>query len=139
MSADYLPDAAGNARKTVQASTSDIKLLKQAGFYVRANTKNPAIMDRVNSTNSLFSNGDGLRRLFVNTINCVKLTKALEQQAYDENTNLPDKKNGHDNNGIDALGYLISYLFPLTASRKPRSQRDGGTIIPDKDWSAYDV
>jgi len=109
------PDSAGNARKTVQANTSDINLLKQAGFTIRANTSNPAIMDRVNSMNTLFSNSKGERRLFVNVNKCPKLTKAVEQQSYDENTKLPDKKNGHDNKGIDALGYLTSKLFPVRA------------------------
>jgi len=107
------PDAAGNARKSVNASESDIKLLRQAGLTVRANSKNPAVMDRVNGLNTLFSNSDGLRRCFVNTVSCPQLTKALEQQSYDENTRMPDKKNGHDNRGIDALGYLASFLFPL--------------------------
>jgi PBSX family phage terminase large subunit len=107
------PDAAGNARKSVNASESDIKLLRQAGFNVRANSKNPGVMDRVNSLNSLFCNADSIRRCFVNTINCPKLTKALEQQSYDESTRMPDKKNGHDNNGIDAIGYLVAYLFPI--------------------------
>lgn len=112
------PDAAGDARKSVQASTSDIKLLKQAGFTVRANSKNPAIMDRVNSVNTMFNNAVGERKLYINTVKCTKLTKAVEQQAYDETTRLPDKKNGHDNNGIDALGYLISYLFPMRYTRR---------------------
>jgi len=119
------PDAAGDARKSVQANTSDIKLLRQAGFSVRADNKNPAIMDRVNGLNTLFCNAQGMRRAYVNTVRCPKLTKALEQQAYDENTKMPDKKNGHDNNGIDALGYLVAKLFPLQFTRrKPIQQHE---------------
>ena len=128
------PDAAGDARKSVQANTSDIKLLRQAGFTVRADTKNPAIMDRVNGLNTLFCNAQGIRRSFVNTIRCPKLTKALEQQAYDENTQMPDKKNGHDNNGIDALGYLVAKLFPLKFTRrKPIQQNQQGSV--NLDWN----
>lgn len=112
------PDAAGDARKSVQASTSDIKLLRQAGFTVVADSRNPGIMDRVNGLNSMFCNAVGERKMFVNTVKCKKLTKALEQQAYDEATKLPDKKNGHDNNGIDALGYLVSKKFPLKFTRR---------------------
>ena len=132
------PDAAGNQRKSVQASETDIKLLRQAGFVVRANSKNPGIMDRVNSLNSLFCNANGDRRCFVNTIKCPTLTKALEQQAYDENTKMPDKKNGHDNNGIDALGYLVSFLFPMSFTRRkvtPEIRRQ----VNMNDWSLEDV
>jgi PBSX family phage terminase large subunit len=117
------PDAAGNARKSVNANESDIKLLRQAGFYVRANSKNPSIMDRVNGLNNLFNNANGDRRCFINTIKCTELTKALEQQAYDEQTKMPDKKSGHDNNGIDALGYLTSFLFPLKYTRANNNTR----------------
>jgi len=121
------PDAAGDARKSVQASTTDIKLLRQAGFGVRANTRNPAVMDRVNTLNSMFCNANGDRRCFINTIKCSRLTKALEQQAYDEQTKMPDKKNGHDNMGIDALGYLVHKLFPMSFTRrKPIKNNTGG-------------
>lgn len=133
------PDAAGDARKSVQASTSDIKLLRQAGFTIRADSKNPSIMDRVNGLNSLFKNATGDRRCFVNTVKCPKLTKALEQQSYDENTRMPDKKNGHDNKGIDALGYLAAKLFPLTYSRRKPLQTNSGTQQgTSNDWSVYD-
>jgi len=133
------PDAAGDARKSVQASTSDIKLLRQAGFTVRANSKNPAIMDRVNGMNSMFRNAQDERRLFINTIKCPKLTKACEQQAYDEQTRMPDKKNGHDNNGIDAIGYLINYLFPMRYTRrKPIQNNSGDGNGNSTDWDIYD-
>lgn len=133
------PDAAGDARKSVQASTSDIKLLRQAGFTIRADSKNPSIMDRVNGLNSLFKNATGDRRCFVNTVKCPKLTKALEQQSYDENTRMPDKKNGHDNKGIDALGYLAAKLFPLTYTRRKPLQTNSGTQQgTSNDWSVYD-
>ena len=134
------PDAAGDARKSVQANTSDIKLLRQAGFSIRADSKNPGIMDRVNGMNTMFCNATGERKLFVNTVKCPKLTKALEQQSYDENTRMPDKKNGHDNKGIDAIGYLIAKLFPLKFTRrKPIQQHTGANNGRSNDWSPYDT
>ena len=132
------PDAAGDARKSVQASTSDIKLLRQAGFTVRAHSKNPPIMDRVNGMNSMFRNAQDERRLFVSTTKCPQLTKACEQQAYDEQTRMPDKKNGHDNNGIDALGYLINYLFPMRYTRrKPIETNKGATHGNTNEWNVF--
>ena len=133
------PDAAGDARKSVQANTSDIKLLRQAGFGIRADNVNPGIMDRVNGMNTMFCNALGERKLFVNTVNCPKLTKALEQQSYDENTRMPDKKNGHDNRGIDALGYLIAKLFPLRFSRRqPLKQHEIKQQNKSNNWSPHD-
>ena len=41
------PDASGNSRKTVNASESDISLLKQAGFTVKVNSSNPRVKDRI--------------------------------------------------------------------------------------------
>ena len=133
------PDAAGNARKSVNANESDIKLLRQAGFNIRADSKNPAIMDRVNGMNSMFCNAQGERRYFINTNQCPKYTKAVEQQSYDEQTKMPDKKNGHDNKGIDASGYLIAKLFPLKFTRrKPLEQHSGVMQGKSNDWSIYD-
>lgn len=131
------PDAAGTARKSVQASTSDINLLKQAGFTIRVNSRNPAIMDRVLALNSGFCNANGERHVFINTNLCPKATKAVEQQAYDENTHMPDKKNGHDNKGIDALGYLVAYLFPVRASRKAVIRENTKTVIPSNNWDVF--
>jgi len=131
------PDAAGDARKSVQASTSDIKLLRQAGFTVIANSTNPSIMDRVNGMHAMICNAQGERRLFINTITCPKLTKAIEQQAYDENTQMPDKKNGHDNKGIDAIGYFLAKKFPLSFTRRKPIQQNQGHGVNKLGWNAH--
>ena len=104
------PDASGRARKTVDAYTSDIALLEQAGFIVRVNKKNPFVRDRILSVNKCFSNGI----LFVNVKECPTVTQCFEQQGYDDNGE-PDKKSGFDHQN-DASSYPISYEFPI---RKP--------------------
>jgi hypothetical protein len=122
------PDASGQSRKSVDANSSDIKLLKSAGFKVVVDSKNPSIMDRVAAMNKMICNAKGERKLYVNTLECPKLTSALEKQAYDEATNMPDKKSGFDNEGIDAVGYLIQKLFPVKVE-KPKARlmvRHGG-------------
>ena len=129
------PDSAGNARKSVQANTSDINLLRQAGYKIRANSKNPPIMDRTNGLNALFNNAENIRRCFINTLLCPKLTNAIEQQSYDENTKLPDKKSGHDNKGIDALGYLTAQLFPIRAVSSRREVNLGSKPIQMEGFS----
>lgn len=101
------PDATGRARKTVNASTSDISLIEQAGFMVRAKKSNPSVKDRVMAANAAFERGV----LYCNAINCKTLAESFEQLAYDKNGE-PDKKSGLDH-AIDAATYPIAYEMPI--------------------------
>jgi len=101
------PDASGRARKTVNASISDIALLEQAGFLVRAKKANPAVKDRVMATNSAFERGV----LYCNPTKVRTLIESFEQLAYDNNGE-PDKKSGLDH-AIDAATYPIAYEMPI--------------------------
>lgn len=101
------PDASGGSRKTVNASVSDIQIIRSAGFSVRAPNKNPPVKDRILAVNTGF---DKLR-LFVNDAKCPELAEALEQLPYDKNGE-PDKTTGHDHHP-DALGYLVHQRMPV--------------------------
>lgn len=101
------PDASGKARKTVNASISDIALLEQAGFAVRAKKSNPAVKDRIMATNAAFENG----ALYINAIKCKTIAESFEQLAYDTNGE-PDKRSGLDH-AIDAATYPIAYEMPI--------------------------
>lgn len=104
------PDASGSARKTVNASISDIALLEQAGFSVRAKKTNPAVKDRIMAANSAFEKG----LCKVNIRRCKRVTECLEQQAYAPNGD-PDKTTGFDHQN-DATSYVLAYEMPV---RKP--------------------
>lgn len=104
------PDASGNSRKSVNASESDISLLRQANFTVLVNARNPFVRDRVLSVNVKLKKNE----LFVNVDKCPKLVDTLEQQAYDKNGE-PDKSAGLDHMA-DCLGYYINYRFPVAGS-----------------------
>jgi hypothetical protein len=104
------PDASGNSRKTNDASTSDIAMLRQAGYDVRVNGANPAVRDRILAVNAGLSHG----KIKINTAKCPEFVRCLEQQSYDKNGE-PDKKNGFDHMN-DAGGYPIAYEMPI---RKP--------------------
>ena len=104
------PDASGNARKSNNASDSDLAILKQAGFQVCVNRRNPAVKDRVLSYNKL-SHSEGERRFRVNVDACPHLVESLEKQAYDRNGE-PDKSGGLDH-VLDASGYFIVYKYPI--------------------------
>lgn len=101
------PDATGSNRKSDNASESDILLLKQAKFNVKARLSNPAVKDRIQATNKAFN--DGL--LFVNARECPTVASCLEQQAYDKNGE-PDKKSGFDHQN-DATTYPIAFEMPI--------------------------
>ena len=105
------PDASGDNRKSNNASETDITMLKKAGFRVYVNSSNPAVKDRINSTNSRFCNTLGERNLFVNINKCPEFTKCLERHIYDDNGQ-PDKKSGFDHMN-DAGTYPIAFLFPI--------------------------
>jgi len=102
------PDASGASRKTVDASTSDIELLRKARFTVRAPKANPKVKDRILSVNAAFSKGV----LFVNDAKCKNFAESLEQQAYDQRTGEPDKTSGFDHMN-DAGGYFVHGRLPV--------------------------
>lgn len=108
------PDASGDARKSNNASTSDIALLQQAGFNVLFNAANPAVKDRVLAMNIMLG-GCSRGKLFVNEVACPLFAEALEKQAYNDKGE-PDKTSGLDHPN-DAGGYFINYRFPVLNGR----------------------
>jgi hypothetical protein len=110
-SINIYPDASGNSRKTVNASETDIGLLRAAGFTVHVNGSNPSVKDRINSVNAALCNAEGDRIYKVNTARCPVTAENLEQQVYTEAGD-PDKTQGKDHTN-DALGYFISYDYPI--------------------------
>lgn len=115
------PDASGQSRKTVDASLSDLRLLKAAGFRVVVNHRNPPVRDRIVAVNQGFSGG----KLWVNDRECPTLAQSLEQQAYAPNGE-PDKDGGHDH-ANDGLGYVIAKEMPVRFRRQtppaPKEER----------------
>lgn len=113
------PDATGQARKSVNASLSDVALLRQAGFNVCVNPANPFVRDRVLAMNVLLRQ----RRLRVNADRCPAYADALEKQAYDKDGE-PDKSNGFDH-VTDAGGYFTVYRFPVTGGGAGKARFSG--------------
>ncbi len=101
------PDSSGGARKTTNAAISDLSILREYGFEVRAKSKNPEVKDRVAATNRAFA--DNI--VFINDLKAHTAADCFEQQAYDKNGK-PDKNNGHDHQN-DASTYPIAYELPV--------------------------
>jgi len=110
------PDAS-NPGSTLNASLSDIGLLKSAGLTVIANSGNPRVKDRILSLYTGIEKG----RYVVNVSRCPTLALSLENQVYDKN-GVPDKKDGFDHI-LDATGYFVVKAMPIKAPRwKGRSR-----------------
>lgn len=117
------PDSTGKSRKSVNATESDLALLRKAGFLVKSNPVNPAIKERVMSTNAMFCNGFGKRRYFVNTDLCPAYAEALDHQVNGED-GLP-VKDGVLDNITDAGTYPIVRLYPIKERRVNEGELEG--------------
>jgi len=104
------PDASGRQRRT-STTTTDIEILKNAGFKVNARNQNPFVTDRVKNMNRMFCNGKNEVNYYVNTRTCQEYTEALERMPNDKN-GIPDKTSGFDHI-TDAGGYFLYYEYPL--------------------------
>lgn len=109
------PDASGAATSSTNASMSDIKQLKNAGFSVNAPRKNGRIRDRVAAVNKALCDPKGNRVYYVNVEKCPNIALGLEQQAYNTNGE-PDKTGGFDHLN-DGVGYFIVRQFPIQFDR----------------------
>jgi PBSX family phage terminase large subunit len=98
------PDATGSARKT-SASQSDHDIMRQNGFKVLTNKSNPHVKDRVNAVNKLLKD----RRLTIE--NAPNLLMDFEQNVWRNND--IDKRDPEQTHASDAIGYAVSWLFPI--------------------------
>jgi hypothetical protein len=110
------PDPASRQRKTSAGGRTDLSILQNAGFEVRAKTSHSQIRDRINAVNARLLSSDGKRRLYVDP-KCKKVIESLERHTYKEGTSQPEK-DGFDHMN-DALGYAVDYLFPIKKAHTP--------------------
>jgi len=107
------PDATGKSNKSIDASKSDIQMLRNAKLTVRANYSNPPIKDRVQSLNAAFKEG----KAFIDVDKCPESVDALEQQVYDAN-GLPEKNPADNIDDLnDSKGYFNYWHFPITRNQ----------------------
>lgn len=105
------PDPASRQRKTSAGGTTDLTILQNAGFVVKCPHSHTPVRDRINAVNARLRDSTGISHLFFNPQ--VKYTiEGLERQTYKEGTTTPDKESGYDHQ-MDALGYMVDYLFPI--------------------------
>jgi hypothetical protein len=111
------PDPAGHQRKTSAGGLTDITILSNAGFVVKAPRTHTPVRDRINAVNSRLRSSSGIVQLYVSP-KCKYTIEGLERQTYKEGTSQPDKDSGYDHMN-DALGYMIDYLWPVKRDINP--------------------
>ena len=120
------PDPAGHQRKSSAGGATDITILSNAGFVVKAPRMHTPVRDRINSVNSRLCNSTGIRQLYIDP-KCKYTIEGLERQTYKEGSSQPDKESGYDHMN-DALGYMVDYLFPVKRDVDP-------TLTQPRRWS----
>jgi hypothetical protein len=116
------PDVASGFARHTNAAQTDIAIITQAGYQIKAGSTNPAIRDRINAVNALLAHD----RFSINTRKCPNLTNALETQGYNERGE-PEKWAKHPaiDDWNDSFGYFLSRNYPII---RPLVQaRFGGT------------
>ena len=113
------PDPASRQRKTSAGGVTDLTILQNAGFVVKAPMAHDPIRDRITAVNSRLCGSDGVRHLFISP-KCKYTIESLERHTYKEGTTQPSKDEGYDHMN-DALGYMIQYLFPVRRDVDPSS------------------
>ena len=106
----FYPDASGKHNST-NASASDIAMIKQNGYQIRARNSNPRITDRINAVQRLLYNN----RYFINSKACARSAEAMEEHAFSEITGLPEKFKGPAtiDDRMDGAGYCPAFLYPI--------------------------
>ncbi len=109
------PDPASKQRKTSAGGLTDLLILQNAGLICKVPNSHTPVRDRINAVNSRLCSHAGLRHLLIDP-KCKYTIEGLERQVYKQGTSQPDKSSGYDHQ-MDALGYMVDYLFPIKRDR----------------------
>lgn len=118
------PDPAARQRKTSAGGATDVTILQNAGFIVKVPHSHTPVRDRINAVNSRLKDSTGQNHLFIHP-KCKYTVEGLERHTYKEGTSQPDKDSGYDHM-MDALGYMVDYLFPI--------KKDTGHVVQPTRW-----
>ena len=121
------PDPAGSQRKTSAGGHTDITILQNANFIVKAPRAHTPVRDRINAVNSRLCDSTGKRHLFIQA-QCKYTIEGLERHTYRQGSSQPDKDSGYDHM-MDALGYMIDYMFPVTRVTETKTPERWGHRI----------
>jgi hypothetical protein len=112
------PDPASRQRKTSAGGQTDLSILQNAGFTVKAPMAHDAVRDGINAVNSRLRSASGATHLKV-APECKYTIESLERHAYKTGTSVPDKDSGYDHM-TDAVRYMVNYIWPVRRDVKPQ-------------------
>jgi hypothetical protein len=115
------PDPACRQRKTSAGGATDLSILQNAGFVVKAPNAHNPVRDGINAVNSKLKSASGSVSFYVDPA-CKKLIECLEKHTYKPGTAQPDKDSGLDHMA-DAMRYAIDYMFPVKRDVDPNEVR----------------
>ena len=121
------PDPAGRQRKTSAGGKTDITILQNAGFTVKAPHGHNPVRDGINAVNAKLCNSLGQRTFFVDPA-CRRVIECLEKYGYKPDTQVPDKDSGFDHMA-DAIRYYFDYVFPIRRETPAVAPRRWGHAI----------
>lgn len=121
------PDPASRQRKTSAGGATDLSILQNAGFVVKAPNSHNPVRDGVNAVNSMLCSAGGQRRFFVDP-RCKRLIECLERHNYKPGTTVPDKDTGYDHL-TDAARYYFDYVWPVRRDTQPMAPQRWGHAI----------
>lgn len=112
---DLYGDASGSAEQESDGKSDWViaaKALTDNGFVVRVRvpSKNPRVVDRVNSLNDALKSTDGAVHALIHPA-CVRLVEDLRKQRRDDNGH-PDESDTMLGHSGAATGYAIDFLRP---------------------------
>ena len=121
------PDPACRQRKTSAGGFTDLSILQNAGFVVKAPASHNQVREGVNAVNSMLCSAGGDRRFFVDP-GCKRLIECLERHNYKPGTTVPDKDTGYDHL-TDAARYYFDYVWPVRRDIQPQAAQRWGHSI----------
>jgi hypothetical protein len=123
------PDPSAKANKTSSAGRTDISILSNAGFIVKAPNKHTPVRDTINAVNSMLLSASGERKMFFDP-RCKQTIESMDRWEYKEGSMVPDKNGAVDYSHLcDCVRYITDYLFPVRKEFNPQPPQRWGHKI----------
>lgn len=123
------PDPSGKAMKSSAGGKSDISILTNAGFIIKAPNKHTPVRDTINAVNSMLLSASGERKMFFDP-KCKQTIESMDRWEYKEGSMIPDKNGAVDYSHMcDCVRYITDYLFPVRKEFKPQQPQRWGHRI----------
>ena len=123
------PDPSSKALKSSASGRSDISILSNAGFIVKAPNRHTPVRDTINAVNSMLLSASGERRMFFDP-RCKQTIESMDRWEYKEGSMIPDKNGAIDYSHLcDCVRYITDYLFPVKKQFTPQPEQRWGHKI----------